>query len=55
MRMKIVPTAQIGTIIHKTGLNIDEREVLVQDLSRFSRDLSREKPDATRERVVTYF
>ena len=29
MRMKIVPTAQIVTIIHKTGLNIDESKVLV--------------------------
>ena len=29
MRMKIVPTAQIVMIIHKTGLNIDESEVLV--------------------------
>ena len=24
-----MPTAQIGMIIHKTGLNINEREVLV--------------------------
>ena len=29
MRMKIAPTAQIVTILHKTGLNIDESEVLV--------------------------
>ena len=29
MRMKIVSTAQIVTILHKTGLNIDESEVLV--------------------------
>ena len=29
MRMKIVPTAQIVTIIQKTGLNIDESELLV--------------------------
>ena len=27
-----MPTAQIGTIIHKTGLNIDESEVLVLQL-----------------------
>ena len=29
MRMKIVQTAQIGTINHKTGLNIHKSEVLV--------------------------
>ena len=62
-----MPTAQIVGIIHKTGWNIVESEVLVlpvhsressrlkRDSSRFSRDESREKRDASRETVVTYF